>query len=761
VLLLRGDPADPASDLDLLADDPGLACTRAAWSSAGLGELTHDAHALSFLGYDRDADRWWSVDVADGVMVGPRRVSAAALVERASRSGPLRRPDPDDAWWLALLHEVGERHRPRAERLDRLAEQALALPWALSAGAPDRVDPATPENPAIRAALESTRGLAAAAAEAAAALATHGSAAPQTQRALADLRSAIRGGVPEPIARGRRALVRAASRRRGGITVALLGPDGVGKTTLAASLRGPRDRSPATVYLGLYARAPGTTEAGGLPGIGLARRLVRLVVARVRVARLRAAGRWVVLDRHPLDGVVAAPGGARAARIRRRLLAAVAPAPDLIVVLDAPVDVLLERKQEHGRDRLAAMLEGYRRLARTDPRACRVDATGSADEVRRSVQAVIADRLAGQHPHPVVSRAPAARRTSWVGARARRLVARLDARLELRRATRVAAAILREPSFGAGLGAAAGLARGRGRGALSGTCVFAVVPARDAGRGAAMPAAYLRLARRPAAAGSIRRSARVLRALGTMSGSAELLTPVPDLIATGRHDGWTFLIERACPGAPAVRRAPADDTWLAMAADAVGSLHAATARVLPADGHLLARLVDRPTHRVATRLPPEPALRDALADLGRRTRATLAGGELRVGWVHGDCWAGNILLGPGGSVSGLIDWDSAGCPAPAAVDLVHLLAHARRRRTGATYGQAFLGLLEGVAITDVERRVLASAGLGDGASRPAIRRAMFAITWLYLVDGALRRYPRIAGSGAWVDDVVLRLVPCL
>lgn len=761
-LLLRGDPADPASDLDLLADDPGLARTRAAWRAAGLAEMARDAHAASFLGYDRDADRWWSVDVADGVLVGRRRVPAAAVVARATGRGPLRPPDPDDAWWLALLHEVGERHRPRPARLDRLAQQARAVPSLAGSAV---IDPAVPASPVIRAALESTEGLAAAAGAAAAALATRGPTAPQTQHALADLRAAIRGGVPEPIERGRRALVRGTARRRGVLTVALLGPDGVGKTTLAASLRGPRDRAPATVYLGLYARTPGTAAAGRVPGLGLARRLVRLVVARVRVAWLRAAGRWVVLDRHPLDGVVAAPGGTRTARLRRRVLAAVAPAPDLVVVLDAPVDVLLERKQEHGPDRLAAMLDGYRGLARTDRRACLVDATGSADEVRRSVQAAIADRLAGRRARSGAGRVAAASGTARIGARggarARRVAERLLARLELRRAAPVAATVLLDVSVDDGDDATGGLVRDRGRVALSGTCVFAAVPAADAGRRTAIPAAYLRLARRPAAAGSVRRSARVLRALGAMSSSMELRTPVPDLIAAGRRDGWSYLVEQARPGVPATRRAPGDEAWLSAAAEAIGSLHAVTARMLPADEHLLARLVDRPIRRITTRLPPDPVLGDALAGLGRRVGATLAGSDLRVGWVHGDCWAGNILLGPDGSVSGVIDWDSAGCPAPAAIDLVHLLAHARRRRTGATYGASFLALLDGVAITDVERRVLASAGLGDGTFQPANRRAVFAIAWLYQVDGALRRYPRIAASEAWVDDVVRRVAPCL
>jgi thymidylate kinase len=80
--------------------------------------------------------------------------------------------------------------------------------------------------------------------------------------------------------------------------------------------------------------------------------------------------------------------GRAVTRLRRRLLAGALPSPDVLVVLDAPAEVLRARKGEHDLATLQAQRDRYRALAGR-PGAVLVDATADADAVRREVTDVV------------------------------------------------------------------------------------------------------------------------------------------------------------------------------------------------------------------------------------------------------------------------------------------------------------------------------------------------------------------------------------
>jgi thymidylate kinase len=201
-----------------------------------------------------------------------------------------------------------------------------------------------------------------------------------------------------------------------GVSVAVLGPDGAGKTTLVSALPGALGGDAMVVYMGVDR----DSRTHALPTMRWAQRWVPPVAsgaarprARARLpARLRRSvarahlladqayrvgvgmrarrrGRTVIFDRYLYDAEVDAAVEGRDRReqqvlrwIRRRF-----PVPDLVVVLDAPGDVLLARKGEHDVERLDRLRRAYADIAHDVPACAVID-------VRQDAAAVLCDAVA-------------------------------------------------------------------------------------------------------------------------------------------------------------------------------------------------------------------------------------------------------------------------------------------------------------------------------------------------------------------------------
>ena len=189
-----------------------------------------------------------------------------------------------------------------------------------------------------------------------------------------------------------------------GVVVALLGPDGAGKSTLADRLASSARRA-RRIYMGYgsdggvcrnavvtwlldHARMPSGRDSGRARGpSGAIRFACRCAVqyGRGLTIRLhRRLGRLVVLDRYVSE---AEERGDGPARIRRRIVGALCPLPDLVVVLDAPTDVLHRRRPEHSIDELEARRASYQQLSRSFSNALLVDATLNPDHLCNQVAA--------------------------------------------------------------------------------------------------------------------------------------------------------------------------------------------------------------------------------------------------------------------------------------------------------------------------------------------------------------------------------------
>lgn len=193
-----------------------------------------------------------------------------------------------------------------------------------------------------------------------------------------------------------------------GLVVAVLGPDGVGKSTIIAALQ--QELQPAfrrVAYRHLRPRllrrgqaAPseitnphGTAERGWAASLAKLGLFVADAVLGewLSIRPLKIRSNLVIFDRYPHD-MLADPRryGLSTPRWFNAAVLGLAPKPDLWLILDAPVDVILARKQEITAESCARVRSGYLALAE-DLKNVRIIETsgGVQDSVNRACDAVL------------------------------------------------------------------------------------------------------------------------------------------------------------------------------------------------------------------------------------------------------------------------------------------------------------------------------------------------------------------------------------
>jgi thymidylate kinase len=210
------------------------------------------------------------------------------------------------------------------------------------------------------------------------------------------------------------------------VTVALIGPDGSGKTTVSDRLQTELGLPVTSIYMGVNMHRAGVLlphtrllvavrrrrwgddpeaasdiETSRPAPVTVPRRALASVRSSVRLAnwlaeeayrfwvahRQTRRGRVVIFDRHFFADLVAgdtrANGAPRplARRIHVFMLQHIFPKPDLVVCLDAPAEVLYARKPEGTIERVRQKREESLAAARAFPHSLVIDATRSPDEV--------------------------------------------------------------------------------------------------------------------------------------------------------------------------------------------------------------------------------------------------------------------------------------------------------------------------------------------------------------------------------------------
>lgn len=385
--LLRGEAmlGQASGDVDLLISPADLPRLRHAVGDLGFAPVPawgYGSHRF-FMNYDPAMDGWVKLDVVTDLAFGPRftlptGAEATCLERRRRRERRLAVLSDEDAFWALLLHRIldkGSIPEDSAARLRELA--AVARAEGPLAAAVDAVCPSG---------WSTARVLGLAREGGWEALITFGPQLGASWRRRARA-AAWRRAAAATIGRWAGRLLRLRYRR--GLGVAVLAPDGAGKSTLAQGLRETFAFPTRTLYMGPYQQSD-RPERALPPGVGLAVRLCALWGRWLEGAYHRSRGRLVVFDRYVTDALLPPRRPlSRLGRARRWLIGHCMPAPDLMVVLDAPGAVLHQRKSEQGQGVLEAERQAYRTLAQRARRGLVIDATKPADQVRREAAAAV------------------------------------------------------------------------------------------------------------------------------------------------------------------------------------------------------------------------------------------------------------------------------------------------------------------------------------------------------------------------------------
>lgn len=375
-------PAAPDGDLDLLVHPDDLGPARRAAQDLDFVIPPRNGTGTHLVAFDRLSGRWLWLHCVTSLDFGPGRgLRTGAEIPCLTR----REPDPwrlakPDEFWVTLLHCLLDRrdfpahHRRRLSLLAACATRESELPAAIRPLLPGEW---TAEE-LIQAAGRAEWGRLVA-------LTTPLAAACRRRRPpLPNRLTRVIRRLPE---RARTA------RAQRGVSVALLGPDGAGKSTLAEGLRTSMPLPVKEVYMGLTGGWLRHVDRLRVPGVVRVGRLLVIWGRYLRGTYHQARGRTVVFDRYIYDADIPPPYPlGRFGRFARWIDGRACPGPDLVVVLDAPGAVMHQRKGEYDPGTLEHWRQRFLALRRRVRHLVVVDTVGGPETVRREVTGLIWDR---------------------------------------------------------------------------------------------------------------------------------------------------------------------------------------------------------------------------------------------------------------------------------------------------------------------------------------------------------------------------------
>jgi aminoglycoside phosphotransferase len=267
--------------------------------------------------------------------------------------------------------------------------------------------------------------------------------------------------------------------------------------------------------------------------------------------------------------------------------------------------------------------------------------------------------------------------------------------------------------------------------------------------------AVLRFARSALGSRSLLRHASALAALDASPSLGPARDLVPDILDRGDAGGHPWLVESYLDGVDArqVARGHGYEQLFAGASAAIRAIHIGTATETPVNDAVLREWVDEPiTELRATAGTPLRAGADhaALDRVRAQLREELQGRVLTTCFAHGDFWLGNVLAAGDGSVTGIVDWERAGAPGLAAMDVMTLILTGRVEQRRREFGPVVRDLLRGDPLSPAERSLLVG---GPGAGELP-ERTILLLTWLHHAASNLQKRNHYRANTVWVTTNV-------